>query len=175
MARSLEYDARQLGGDPRQSEQRLATDTTQAPWIRLAFQEGSKMSLPPFEWEIVDDIMVTRNRPGDVDDGLWSSYIDQLTLAKVKGTFSMVDGSITITATQRKAAADTLTKKKIPAVVVIDNRFSRGILTAISWLGGNVQAFPWKDVAKAVEAVETEQLTRDKLLRLANDFAREND
>lgn len=131
------------------------------------------MSGPPFEWEVVDDIMVTRNRPGDVDDKDWNAYIDTLMKSNVRGTFSLVDGSITITATQRKAAADALTSKKIPAIVIIDNRFSRGILTAISWLGGNIKAFGWKDIEKAVSTVDSSSGTKKKLLEIAASFKRE--
>jgi hypothetical protein len=124
----------------------------------------------PFEYEIVDNVMVTRNRPGTVDDGLWNRYIDELMRASVKSTFSLVEGSITITATQRKAAADALKAKNLPAVVIIDDRISRGILTAISWLGGNVKGFSWSEIDKAVSAVDTSTETRAKLTKLAKEF-----
>lgn len=127
----------------------------------------------PFEYEIVDDVMVTRNRPGSVDDKLWNRYIDELLRSKVKATFSLVEGSITVTATQRKSAADALKTKNLPAVVIIDDRISRGILTAISWLGGNVKGFSWAEADKAVEAIDTSEVTRAKLRLLTKAFLKQ--
>lgn len=124
----------------------------------------------PFEYELVDDVMVTRNRPGPVDDRLWNKYIEELLKADVKATFSLVEGSITVTATQRRSAAEALKTKSLPAVVIIDDRISRGILTAISWLGGNVKGFSWSEVDKAVNAVDTSPATRAKLATLAKKF-----
>lgn len=128
------------------------------------------MDLAPFEYELVDDVMVTRNRPGTVDDRLWNKYIEDLLKANVKATFSMVEGSITVTATQRRSAAEALKSKDVPAVVIIDDRISRGILTAISWLGGNVKGFSWSEVDEAVKAVGTAPATRAKLATLAKQF-----
>ncbi|MCA9698781.1 MAG: hypothetical protein KC431_14750, partial [Myxococcales bacterium] len=90
-------------------------------------------------------------------------YIEDVAQDSVRLVLALVWGSITITATQRRSAADVLKRKGSRAVVLTDSRISRGVLTAVSWLGGNIQGYPWSQLEQAVEDAGGESETKVKL------------
>ncbi len=126
------------------------------------------------EWEIVDDVMVTRTIPGPLSDELYvDGFVGDLRRADaVRVIFSVSTGATSLTATQRKAAAEVMRQNDLGAVVLTDNRLVRGIITAVSWLGANANAFPWTDqgIEKAVAATNASQATQQRLREIATAF-----
>lgn len=127
---------------------------------------------PAFAWDIVDDVIVTRQFPNkEVPDPLWDAFIKDLKESNARHIFSLTIGSATLKATQRKSAADVLRDNGIPATVITDNRLTRGILTAVSWLGAKVKAFSWDEIDAALAAAEiAPREQRWKIKRLAENF-----
>lgn len=119
----------------------------------------------PHEWELVGDVLVTiTNTHGDkIPLAQWDPFIATLQSEETTRLFALVIGAATIDATQRKTAADTFRGHGIMTAVVSDDRMTRGVLTALSWLGADVKAFRWADAEDAVKHISEEPATSSKL------------
>ncbi|MEM7155228.1 MAG: hypothetical protein AAF799_20435 [Myxococcota bacterium] len=126
-------------------------------------------SSEPHQWEIVDNVMVTVTRTqGDkIPLESWDPFIEALQSQKIKRLFALVIGAATIDATQRKTAADTFRGHGITTAVVSDHRMTRGVLTALSWLGADVKPFPWSELEAAVTHISDSQTTSEALTKIA--------
>lgn len=93
--------------------------------------------------------------PGTVLDRDWDDFIQALERAEnLEFAIGVSLGTVTINSVQRKKAADILKKRGAFAVVITDDRLTRGIATAVSWFGVNVKAFAWNDIDGALKAVK---------------------
>jgi hypothetical protein len=131
----------------------------------------------PHVWELLQDVMVTQTVPGPISDELYiNQFVSDLKKNTVRVIFSVAFGATSLTATQRKAAADVLRDKHILAIVVTDSRMTRGIITAVSWLGANAKAFGWDDVdlSKAVQATGASAELQARLTQIAKKFRTEH-
>jgi len=104
-----------------------------------------------FDWAIVGGIVVARALPGDISNDVWNRFLEAISENNTEYVLTLALGSPSLTATQRKAAADLLKRKSIPAAVVTESPLVRGIVTAVSWLGAKTKSFSWKDLDQAVE------------------------
>jgi hypothetical protein len=118
------------------------------------------------EWEVVGDVIATRTS-GEMPVDAWDGFIHDLVSQDVKRIFSLVVGPATMSANQRKHGADTFRARNIEAVVVTDHRMTRGILTALSWLGANIKGYSWADLGKALEYVSRSPEQRLQLEQIA--------
>lgn len=125
-------------------------------------------------WEPVDEVMVTRTKPGQIPDDEMDAFIADLRSNKrIKVVFAVVSGTVSITAVQRKAVAEVLKSRSIRAVVLTDAAVTRGIITAISWLGGNMKGFGWSEVDKALDYTNASPSAKDRLRTIAAEFKRQ--
>jgi hypothetical protein len=120
------------------------------------------------EWEAVGNVMVTRTG-GEIPDALWQPFIADLISKKSLKIFSLVVGPANINAAQRKSGAETFRSRGIQATVVVDHAATRGVLTALSWLGVSIKGFAWADLDKAVLHVGA---TKEEEIVLRNIAAR---
>ncbi len=104
------------------------------------------------EWEIIDGILVTRTNDS-IPTALWVPFIDRVKVGDVRQICAFVVGPASISANQRKDAAETFKSGDIPVTVVTDSRITRGVLTALSWLGVNVRGFRWPELDAALATV----------------------
>ncbi len=118
------------------------------------------------EWQVVGDIIVTRTAD-EIPDAQWDPFIERISVGDIARIFSLVVGPATITATQRKGAAETFKTRGIEATVITDNRMTRGILTALSWLGAHVKGFRWTDLEPALANLGATGDERDQLAAIA--------
>jgi hypothetical protein len=102
-------------------------------------------------WEVVGDLLISVTRSGVITDPDWESFMKELRTQPVTNYFAGTLGKAETTSTQRKQAADVLKAKGIRTAAVTDDTFTRGIVTAVSWLGANVAAFAWSDIDGALK------------------------
>lgn len=124
----------------------------------------------PHDWEIIDDAIVAITAPGQLETPTWSRFIDALKDPHTKKVFNFVRGEVTIDAIKRKQAADAVSAGKLEVTVVTDSRITRGVLTAVSWLGGNIKAYSWADVNKAIDRVGPSPVGRQRMQEIATAF-----
>jgi hypothetical protein len=65
-------------------------------------------------------------------------------------------------------------KRNIPVIVVTDDRMVRGLVTAVSWMGAQVDAYSWKEIEKAVQRLSVSTITATICLDEANRFRSAN-
>lgn len=129
---------------------------------------GLKMK-EPHEWHLVGDVMVTFTVAGDISDRLWDRFLADLNNNEVRVIFSCAENG-NISSMQRKLTSEALQAKNIYAVVVTNSRITRGMLTAISWLGANMNGYSWENLEGAIKdaknpSVENEIRTLAKSFR----------
>lgn len=124
----------------------------------------------PHDWEINGDVLVAITAPGTIDTATWNKFIESLKKPEVRKVLNFVRGEVTIDAVKRKQAADTVTERKLEVTVVTDNRLTRGVLTAVSWLGANIKAYSWSDMEKALDRIGASPTDRSRILQVAEAF-----
>jgi predicted Fe-Mo cluster-binding NifX family protein len=127
------------------------------------------MSDKPHQWDRKGDVMFTRTLSGEIADEDWYKFLEDLKNG-VRVVFAVSHGDVAPSATQRRDAAKILSDHKITAIVLTDSRVSRGILTAMSWFGASVMAFPWTELQRAVEAASESEEVRQQLISSATNF-----
>jgi len=71
---------------------------------------------------------------------------------------------------QRKQAS-TVFGSMTRVAAILDDRVSRGMITALGWLGMNIKAFTWDDAKKAISYLDTpypENIILEMLLEVRN-------
>ncbi len=124
----------------------------------------------PFDWAVVGDVLLTRAVAGSISDAQWFGMLDDMRRPEVRAIFSLSFGATGVSAVQRKAAADVMQSKDIPAIVIADSRITRGVLTAVSWLGANIQSFSWSRVDDALARLDTNPELKEELRGIVEDF-----
>ncbi len=118
-----------------------------------------------FDWAVVEDILVIRALPGNISEEAWDAMLAVLSEPHIRIVYALSFGAQGVSAAQRKATAEVMAQRDTPAIVVVESRVTRGILTAISWLGANIQSFPWTRSEDALARVgaspEALELIRD--------------
>ncbi|MCX4242469.1 hypothetical protein [Paraliomyxa miuraensis] len=131
--------------------------------------DSAKPNLP-HDWEIIGDTIVAITAPGQIDNDRWGKFIEALNQPNTKKVLNFVRGEVTIDAIKRKQAADAVTACKLEVTVVTDSRLTRGVLTAVSWLGANIKAYSWSDIGKAIERVAPSAVGRSRIAEIADAF-----
>ncbi|NVB37653.1 hypothetical protein G6O69_07400 [Pseudenhygromyxa sp. WMMC2535] len=125
----------------------------------------------PHEWRLIGEVMVTFTIEGELSDQLYvDQFLGDLKKSQAEVIFSLATGSNSITASQRKAAADVMKSKNLKAIILTDSRVTRGVLTAVAWLGGNVVGFPWDQIDRAVAATGASPQVQEQIVAYANEF-----
>lgn len=118
------------------------------------------------EWEVIGDVIATRTS-GAMPQDAWSGFIRDLIRHDVKRIFSLVVGPATLSANQRTHGAETFMARNIEAVVVTDHRLTRGIITALAWLGTDIRGYSWVELDDALAYVSRSAEQRLELERIA--------
>lgn len=121
-------------------------------------------------WQLIGDVLLSGWTPAEFQSDRWREYLEMLQDERVRISMALVRGSVTISANQRGEAAEALKKRGLPVVVLTDSRFTRGMLTALSWLGAKIRGFSWADIDKALEATGSSADVQAQLRESAKDF-----
>lgn len=114
------------------------------------------------KWGTVGDLFISVTGPGVVMDQDWQQFIKELQAAPVTKYLAASLGNAESSSTQRKQAAEVMKSKGIRTAVVTNDSMTRGIVTAVSWLGANVSAFSWAEVDKALKYLDVTGLSQDR-------------
>jgi hypothetical protein len=104
-----------------------------------------------FCWATSGSLIVSFSHPGNIPIARFAEFLDTLRSdSQLKHVLVVSVGSAPIDSVQRKSLADTVRDRDMKVAVVLDNAFTRGILTALSWLGVKIKTF---DPAKERDAI----------------------
>lgn len=127
-------------------------------------------SPPVHSWHIVGSTIISFSHQGQIPKDVWSGYIEALRTKTLKHSISVTWGAVNVDSLQRKAAAEAVKVNNVPVTVIANDRLTRGLVTAVSWLGANIRAFSWDQVDQALEGVPASDSERTELARLIREF-----
>ncbi len=129
-----------------------------------------------YKCELVGDLLVSFATAGPISDQDWTTFIDFVKMPAVVKYLGASVGATEASSVQRKEAAALFKARRIPVAVVTDAGLVRGIVTAVSWLGVDIKAFDWPDLAKALEHLKVtgaqQQKAADAILRMKAKYTR---
>ncbi|MCA9709474.1 MAG: hypothetical protein KDK70_26775 [Myxococcales bacterium] len=120
--------------------------------------------------------LVSYTKPGPINDKTWDAFVEAIENApELRMALGVSYGSVGVNSVQRKKTADALKKKSVAVIVITDDRLTRGIVTAISWLGAKLKAFSWLEMDKAVAALEAPEQVSAEILASVRKFYESRD
>ena len=117
-----------------------------------------------YQWLQYGDVMVVLAVPGaSIEDEVWDRFVSDLRESETGLIFAMTTRNCaTANSTQRKIASDVMKEKSIMTIVVTDDRVTRGVLTALSWVGAMIKGYPWDQLSDALTHIKDPE-TRAKI------------
>lgn len=98
---------------------------------------------------IFQDLLISVSPAGPLLDEEWQRFLKVLQTAPITRYVTGSLGKVETSSLQRKQSAETLKARGIRTAVLTDDTLVRGVVTAVSWLGANVNAFAWNDLKSA--------------------------
>ena len=124
-----------------------------------------------FSWAWQGPLLVTYAEPGAVPAARFNSWIACIKRHDFEYILGAATGGASITSGQRRAVIDTLGNKQHIAVLV-DDRLTRGIFTALSWLGLKVRCFAWADIGSAIRHLDMPNANVDEVAKIVLELRR---
>lgn len=106
-----------------------------------------------FKWTVEDEVMVVVSGEGVMPADKWAEHMRDLANDPITKVLGLNLGTVQLTSVQRKQASDIAKERGLSSIIVSDSAMTRGIITAVSWLGANIRAFPWADFDGAIKAL----------------------
>ena len=126
------------------------------------------------KWATFGEVLVSVTRPGIVDEDTFQVFLQDLRRDPIKKYLAASIGKPDATSLQRKQIADVLKEHNIRTATVTDDSLTRGLVTAISWLGANIKAFSWSEMKDALRYLVVEEPVAiralDTVARLRTEF-----
>ncbi len=130
-----------------------------------------------FTWGFHGSLLVTFASAGTIEPERFDEWIAAIRAHKVEFVLGAATGANTITGAQRRQVTEVfggLTRIS----VVVDNRVTRGIFTALGWLGLNLKCHPWTEIDQAAAYLKAADVAQSAVvadlwqLRRATEAAR---
>jgi hypothetical protein len=125
------------------------------------------------KWVFVGDMVITFSTAGELNDDEWTNFINDIKNKQVARYLATNIGTIEVNSVQRKKFVDVSKLKPFPVAVVTDERLVRGLVTAISWFGVNVEAFSWKDLQNAIRHLGVDPTAEQDVINAIRKLAQE--
>lgn len=101
--------------------------------------------------------------PDSFIDGL-SHEVDTYDVTRI---LALAQGRVKMTSVQRRRVAETFKGLKVAGIA--DDAFTRGVITAISWLGLNIKGFAPDRLDLAMDYLDIEEVARPTILELVEE------
>lgn len=106
-------------------------------------------------WDVTERVLVVCATPGTISDASFDPLLEEIRANRnIDACLATSLGAQKMTVIQRTDAAQLLRDRAFKTVVLTDSRVTRGILTAISWFGGDISARALDDVDGGLDALE---------------------
>ncbi|HEX2572824.1 MAG TPA: hypothetical protein VH877_24955 [Polyangia bacterium] len=105
-------------------------------------------------WKVIDDILIACSTAGEVPQELWKDLIADVRKHRVTKVIGLSLGQSSISSSQRKEVSELARLQGIRLVNITDDKLVRGIMTALSWLGVNVIAFPMSQLREGIASLK---------------------
>lgn len=112
-------------------------------------------------WATNGEVLVCLTQPGDIPSEHWDKFLADVRAPGVKGVLGLSIGSVAVNSLQRKSLSEA-TKGKV-LVAVLENRVTRGIITALGWIGLTIRAYGWDKLDDSYKYLRSEGLDTEGL------------
>ncbi|NJK33399.1 MAG: hypothetical protein HC927_13910 [Deltaproteobacteria bacterium] len=112
-------------------------------------------------WAIAGDVLIAFNRPHPIPDDVFELFIKTIPTYQYAKLLATSTGPANISSTQRKHFSEIFRSAKV--ATVSDHRLTRGVITAMGWLGLDIKAFGWDRLRDAVEYLDPRGVTPAEL------------
>lgn len=119
-------------------------------------------------WERVDNMLVVVNGTGSVPDSLWEQLVRDMDELPIDTYLGISMGTIRVTSVQRQLAADVAKKRGLSTIILTNDRLVRGLVTAVSWLGADIKAYPSGEMEEVLSSLELGSATRAAILEASS-------
>ncbi len=119
-------------------------------------------------WVFIGPLVISFNQPGQLDPARWEQFVEEIKQRPITHCLGTGIGAIEVNSVQRRQAASALRDKKV--AVVSDHVVSRGIVTALGWLGLDIKSFDWSHVEDAATFLDVPTLTNEQIVNAALDL-----
>jgi hypothetical protein len=118
-----------------------------------------------FTWVTVGNLVVSLATPGSVPQDAVDRFLRDLNEKQVKKYLATVIGAAQLNGVQRKQVSEVYRRLGLQVAVLADEVLTRGIVTALGWLGVNIKAFSWKDIRTALQYLEVSKSFEDQAIQ----------
>src|SRR5579863_2094474 len=112
-------------------------------------------------WTLVGDLLVSCGTSGPISMPVWNDWLREVSDTRVRGVLAASLGPAEVTSVQRKLASEVLRTRNLPVAVVSESSLSRGVITAVSWLGVNIRAFSWGEIPAAIRFLQVSKAAEE--------------
>jgi hypothetical protein len=103
-------------------------------------------------WAYSGDVLIAFNRPEPIPDELFEEFVSSVNRQAPAKLLATSIGPAAIASHQRKRFAELFRHTKV--ATISDHRITRGIITAMGWLGLQIRAFGWDRLREGIEYLE---------------------
>ncbi|MCA9653341.1 MAG: hypothetical protein H6712_34535 [Myxococcales bacterium] len=121
-------------------------------------------------WAFIGDLLIVFNSPGELTDKRLGELIRAVSEYPVKLKYGIGAniGRGQMTSVQRKRSSEVFSGVRL--VSIVDDRITRGIVTALGWLGMNIKGFDWDHAKDAIEYLGIPGSDPDALLKVVEEL-----
>ena len=91
----------------------------------------------------------------------------------VRATMCLAPGPIRTESAQRRQTVEVLRRVEIPATVITDHRFNRGLIRTFGYLGVSMQLYGWAQLDEAARALASRPGKAEEIAKTARVLRRE--
>jgi hypothetical protein len=108
---------------------------------------------------ILQDLVISVTIGGSTDGGIpaesiFQDFLNVLRTQPVTKYLAANIGNVNSSSLQRKQGAELFKSRGIRVAVVTEDSLTRGLVTAVGWLGANISAFSWADTKAALKYLD---------------------
>lgn len=122
----------------------------------------------PHTWVVAGDVVISLTQEGIISDEHWDAFVDDVLRDRTTCMLGLGLGAISVNSKQRRKLGPAMNDKRVAAV--LGSSVSRGIATALSWMGLKIRAFPWHDLQGAFDYLGSEELGAERGVELVSEL-----
>lgn len=112
------------------------------------------MSRSVYKYAVIQNLLITVNTAGTPAEEDWNNYLTVLRTQPITKYLGASIGNVDVSSVRRKQSSELLKANGVRTAVVTDDTVVRGLVTAMSWLGTNMNAFSWGDMKSALKYLD---------------------
>lgn len=117
----------------------------------------------PHQWSLVGNVLLSRSQPGTMPDASWTPYVQAIHDHQPRYCLMLCSGTVEVDAAQRRRFTQAIIGVTVSAVVLTDDRVTRGWAMSVAWFGADVEVHSWRDLPQVVDALRVDGPTRSRL------------